>query len=137
VPRLRRRLIPILALALAITASVIGNSALPPVFAVQQQERAVRAYCAEWRATQGIHPLDAKQLNRRVVTRLETQYPTVFPECRPDDRVPCPGWIEAMITGLKHYGQRSMKSVCSSFEWRAKPTGRGSINLKRENLWPN
>jgi hypothetical protein len=103
-------------LTLALTASVIGNGALPPVFAVQQQDRAVRAYCAEWRATYGLHPLDAKQLNQRVVTRLEMQYPTVFPECRPVDRVPCPGWIEAMIAGLKHYGQRSMKSVCSSFE---------------------
>ena len=124
-------------LVLAMTASVIGNSALPPVFAVQQQERAVRAYCAEWRATRGIHPLDAKQLNRRVVTRLEMQYPTVFPECRPDDRVPCPDWIEAMIAGLKHYGQRSLNSVCSSFESRAKPTDRGSINLEAKKFWPN
>jgi hypothetical protein len=117
------------------TASAIGNSALPPVFAVQQQERAVRAYCAEWRATHDIHPLDAKQLNRRVVARLEMQYPTVFPECRPDDPVPCPGWIEAMIAGLKHYGQRSLKSVCASFESRAKPTGRGSINLETKKFF--
>ncbi len=89
-------------LVLALTASVIGNGALPPISAVQQQDRAVRAYCAEWRATHGVHLLDAKQLNRRVVTRLEMQYPTVFPECRPVDRVPCPDWIEAMIAGLKH-----------------------------------
>jgi hypothetical protein len=115
-------------LALALTASVIGNGALPSVFAVQQQDRAVRTYCAQWRATHGIHPLDAKQLNQRVVTRLEMQYPTVFPECHPVDRVPCPGWIEAIIAGLKRYGQRSMKSVCSSFESRAKPTDRGSID---------
>ncbi len=113
---MRRRLIPIIALALALTASAIGNGALPRVFAVQQQDRAVRAYCAEWRETHGIHPLDAKQLNQRVVTRLEMQYPTVFPECRPVDRVPCPGWIKATIAGLRHYGERSMKSVCSSFE---------------------
>jgi hypothetical protein len=126
-----------MALALAMTANAVGNSALPPVFAVQQQERAVRAYCAEWRATHGIHPLDAEQLNRRVVARLEMQYPTTFPECHPDDRVPCPGWIEAMITGLKHYGQRSLTSVCSSFESRAKPTGRGSINLETKKFWSN
>ena len=117
-----------MALALALMASTIGNGALPPIFAVQQQDRAVRAYCAEWRTIHGIHPLDAKQLNQRVVTRLEMQYPTVFPECRPVDRVPCPGWIEAIIAGLKHYGQRSVKSVCSSFESRAKPTERGSID---------
>jgi hypothetical protein len=103
-------------LALALTASAIANSALPRVFAVQQQDRAVRAYCAEWREPHGIHPLDAKQLNQRVVTRLEMQYPTVFPECRTSDRVPCPGWIKATIAGLRHYGERSMKSVCSSFE---------------------
>jgi len=118
-----------MALALALIASTIGNGALPPVFAVQQQDRAVRAYCTEWRTIHGIHPLDARQLNQRVVTRLEMQYPTVFPECRSVDRVPCPSWIEAMITGLKHYGQRSMKSVCSSFESKAKPTDRGSIDF--------
>ena len=105
-----------MALALALTASAIANSALPRVFAVQQQDRAVRAYCAKWRETHGIHPLDAKQLNQRVVTRLEMQYPTVFPECRPSDRVPCPRWIKATIAGLRHYGERSVKSVCSSFE---------------------
>ena len=119
---------PIMALALALTASVIGHDALPPAFAVQQQDRAVRAYCAEWRAIHRIHPLDARQLNQRVVTRLEMQYPTVFPECRPVDRVPCPGWIDAMITGLQRYGHRSMKSVCSSFKSRVNPTGRGSID---------
>jgi len=105
-----------MALALALTASAIANGALPRVVAVQQQDRAVRAYCAEWRETHGIHPLDAKQLNQRVVARLEMQYPTVFPECHPTDRVPCPGWIKATIAGLRHYGERSMKSVCSSFE---------------------
>jgi len=105
-----------MALALALTASAIANGALPRVVAVQQQDRAVRAYCAEWRETHGIHPLGAKQLNQRVVARLEMQYPTVFPECRPSDRVPCPGWIKATIAGLRHYGERSMKSVCSSFE---------------------
>jgi hypothetical protein len=105
-----------MALALDLTASAIANGALPPVLAVQQQDRAVRAYCAVWRETHGIHPLDAEQLNQRVVTRLEMQYPTVFPECRPGDRVPCPGWIKAMVAGLRHYGERSIKSVCSSFE---------------------
>src|SRR5579872_3579892 len=115
-------------LVLVLTTSMIANGALPPVFAVQQQDRAVRAYCAEWRAIHGIHPLDARQLNQRVVTRLEIQYPTVFPECRPVDRVPCPGWIDAMIAGLQRYGQRSMKSVCSSFESRPKPTDRGLID---------
>jgi hypothetical protein len=76
----------------------------------------VRAYCADWRETHGIHPLDAEQLNQRVVTRLEMQYPTVFPECHPSYRVPCPGWNKAMVAGLRHYGQRSIKSVCSGFE---------------------
>src|SRR5713101_4518647 len=105
-----------MALALALTASAIANGALPRVVAVQQQDRAVRAYCAERRATHGIHPLNAKQLNQRVVTRGEMQYPTGFPECRPSDRVSCSGWIKATIDGLRHYGERSMKSVCSSFE---------------------
>src|SRR6266851_6413849 len=56
------------------------------------------------------------QLNQRVVTRLEMQYPTVFPECRLNDGVPYPGWIKATIAGLRHYGVRSMKSFCSNFE---------------------
>jgi hypothetical protein len=30
----------------------------------------VRAYCADWRETHGIHPLDAEQLNQRVVLLL-------------------------------------------------------------------
>ena len=105
-----------MASVLAVTASTLATGALPPNFAVQQQERAVRAYCAEWRETQTIHPLDAEQLNQRVVTRLEMQYPTVFPECRMGDSVPCPGWIKAMVAGLRQYGERSIKSVCSSFE---------------------
>jgi hypothetical protein len=111
-----RRLIPIMAFVLAVTASTLANGALPPIFAVQQQERAVRAYCAEWHETQSIHPLDAEQLNQRVVTRLEMQYPTVFPNCRPGQRVPCRAWIKAMVTGLRQYGERSIKSVCSSFQ---------------------
>jgi hypothetical protein len=125
-----------MALALALTASTIANGALPRVFAVQQQDRAVRAYCAEWRETHGIRPLDANQLNRRVVTRLETQYPTVFPECRPSDRVPCPGWIKATIDGLRHYGERSVKSICSSFEGRGRsqPTADQLLLSPREKM---
>ena len=104
-----------MALVLAFTASAIANGALPPVFALQQEDRAVRAYCAEWRATHGIYPLDAEQLNQKVVTRLEMQYPAVFPECRPNDRVPCRGWIKAIVAGLRQFGERSIKSVCTSF----------------------
>jgi hypothetical protein len=111
-----RRLIPILALILAVTASSPANGALPPIFAVQQQERAVRAYCAEWRDTQSIHPLDAEQLNQRVVTRLEMQYPTIFPNCRLGQRVPCRDWIKALVTGLRQYGDRSLKLVCAIFQ---------------------
>jgi hypothetical protein len=110
------RLVPIIAFVFAVTGSMLADGALPPISAVQQQERAVRAYCAEWRETQNIHPLDAEQLNQRVVTRLEMRYPTVFPNCRPGQRVPCRGWIKAVVTGLRQYGERSIKSVCSSFQ---------------------
>ena len=110
------RLITITAFVLAVTGSKLANGALPPISAVQQQERAVRAYCAVWSETQNIHPLDAEQLNQLVVTRLEMRYPTVFPNCRPGQRVPCRGWIKAMVTGLREYGERSIKSVCSSFQ---------------------
>jgi hypothetical protein len=44
-----------------------------------------------------------------------------------DKRVFIP--LQIMVAGLKHHGQRSMKSVCSSFESKAKPIDRrGSID---------
>jgi hypothetical protein len=130
-----RSLVPITAFVLAVTASPLAKGALPPIFIVQQQERAVRAYCAEWRKTQNIYTLDAEQLNQRVVTRLELQYPTVFPNCRPGQRVPCRAWIEAMVTGLRQYGERSIKSVCSSFqdEGAASQPGEPAALTRRQN----
>jgi hypothetical protein len=100
---------------LAVMASTL-ESAVPPTFVVQQQDRAVHAYCAEWRETRGKQPLDAEQMNERVVTRLERRYPAVFPECRGDHQGYCLSWITALVEGLRRYGQRSLSAVCSNFQ---------------------
>jgi hypothetical protein len=81
-----------------------------------QQDRAVRAYCAEWRKTQGKQPLSADQMNKRVVTRLERRYPEAFPECRADHQGQCLSWINALVEGLRRYGHRSLNEVCSNLQ---------------------
>ena len=102
--------------ALVVMASTLASGALPPPFVAQQQDRAVRAYCVEWRKTQGKQPLSADQMNKRVVTRLERQYPAVFPECRTDDQGRCMSWINALVEGLRRYGERSLNDVCSNLQ---------------------
>jgi hypothetical protein len=67
--------------ALVVMASTLASGALPPTLVVRQQDRAVRAYCVECVKPRQ-RPLSADQMNKRVVTRLERQYPAVFPECR-------------------------------------------------------
>ncbi len=99
--------------ALVVMGSKLASGTLPPAVVAQQQDRAVRAYCVEWRKTQGKQPLSADQMNKRVVTRLERQYPMVFPECRADKQGRCMSWITALVEGLRRYGQRSLKEVCS------------------------
>ncbi len=111
-----QRLILILALSFAaiVMASRFAGGAVPSTFVAQQQDRAVRAYCAEWRKTQG--KLNADQMNKRVLFRLEKLYPAVFPECRPNYRGDCLSWLNALVRGLRRYGQRSLESVCSNLE---------------------
>ena len=75
--------------ALVGMAGTLASGALPPTFVTQQQDRAVSAYCVEWRKTQGKQPLSADQMNKRVVTRLERQYHAVFPVCRLDEHGVC------------------------------------------------
>jgi hypothetical protein len=87
--------------------------AVPPALIRQQQDRAVGAYCAEWRETGG--KLDADQMNKRVISDLEKRYPAAFPECRPKDRGTCAGWLSALVEGLRRYGGRSLRSLCASF----------------------
>ena len=102
--------------ALVVMASTLASGALLPPFVAQQQDRAVRAYCVEWRKTQGKQPLSADQMNKRVVTRLERQYPEVFPECRANDQGLCMSWINALVGGLRRYGHRSLNEVCSNLQ---------------------
>jgi hypothetical protein len=90
-----------------------ARSTVPPGFVVQQQDRAVGVYCAEWRNAQG--KLEPDQINRRVIIRLERKYPEVFAECRPKDQEHCFGWLNALVQGLRRYGQRSLRSVCANF----------------------
>lgn len=108
---------PILALAAALAlitaAGALARGAVPPPFVTWRQDCAVRAYCAEWRKTHG--KLNADEMNRRVITRLQKQYPMVFPDCRPKNLQTCLGWVNALVQGLRRYGPRSLKSVCSSF----------------------
>ena len=102
--------------ALAAMASTLASGALPPTFVTQQQDRAVRAYCVEWRKTQGKQPPSADQMNKRVVTRLERWYPDAFPECRADHQGRCLSWINALVKGLRRYGPRSLNEVCSNLQ---------------------
>jgi hypothetical protein len=83
--------------ALVVISSTLASAALPSTFVAQQQDRAVRAYCVEWRKTQGKQPLSADQMNKRVVTRLGRRYPGVFPECRADHQGQCLSWINALV----------------------------------------
>jgi len=108
-------------------ASTLASGALPPTFVAQQQDRAVRAYCVEWRRTQGKQPLSDDEMNKRVVRRLERRYPTVFPECRADHQGQCLSWINALVEGLRRYGHRSVNAVCSN------PQGEG--DEIRARLW--
>jgi hypothetical protein len=108
--------------ALVVMASTLASVALPPPFVAQQQDRAVRAYCAEWRKTQGKQPLSADEMNKRVVTRLERRYPEVFPECRADHQGRCMSWINALVEGLRRYGQRSLNEVCSNLQGDGTPS---------------
>lgn len=101
-----------LCLVLIVMVDSLACGAVPPDFVVQQQNRAVYAYCAEWRKAHGT--LTAGEMNRRVIMRLEERYPTVFPDCRPSDRQQCRSWLNALVEGLRRYGQRSVKSVCST-----------------------
>lgn len=111
-----QRLILILALSFAeiVMTSQFACGAVPRAFDAQQQDRAVHAYCAEWRKTQG--KLNADQMNKRVLFRLEKLYPAVFPECRPNYRADCVSWLNALVQGLRRYGQRNLKSVCSNLQ---------------------
>src|SRR5260370_26269037 len=79
----------------------MASGTVPPSFVVQQQDRAVQAYCAVWRETRSKQPLDAEQINKRVVARLERRYPGVFPDCRPDHQGHCLSWINALVEGLR------------------------------------
>jgi hypothetical protein len=102
-----------LTLSFSLTLVMAGGlilTSVPPAFVVQQQKRAVSAYCAEWRKARG--KLDADEMNRRILIRLERQYPTAFPDCRPSDGQKCRSWISALVEGLRRYGGRSLESVC-------------------------
>jgi hypothetical protein len=103
-----------LAFGLTLIASTLASGALPPPFVAQQQDRAVRAYCLEWHKAQGKQPLSADRMNKLVVRRLERRYPEVFPECRTDYQGDCLSWINALVEGLRRYGQRTLNDVCSN-----------------------
>jgi hypothetical protein len=107
------RLILSVGCALLLTAGGLTRTTAPPAFVVQQQDRAVSAYCAEWRKAHG--KLDPDEMNRRVLIRLERRYPTAFPDCHPRDGQNCRSWINVLVEGLRRYGQRSLESVCSNF----------------------
>src|SRR5215469_16838149 len=109
--------------------------AVPPVFVVEQQDRAVRAYCAEWRKTH--NTLSADQMNKRVTLRLKERFPAVFPDCRSDGRENCVSWLSALVEGLRRYGSRSLGSVCSDFRDQVDPPFLKVFLRKREKELPN
>ena len=101
-------------LTLVMMVGGLTLTSVPPASVVQQQERAINAYCTEWRKVHG--KLDGDEMNRRVLIRLERQYPTAFPDCRPSDGQNCRSWTSALVEGLRRYGRRSLDSVCREFQ---------------------
>ena len=75
--RARHRFVVVTAsFVLAVLTNGSAGGTVPPSFVVQQQDRAVAVYCAEWRNTHG--KLEADQMNRRVIIGLERKYPEVI-----------------------------------------------------------
>jgi hypothetical protein len=94
-------------------AATCARGSIPPSFLAQQQEIAVRVYCAHWRKTRRQQALEGEDV-KRVVTDLEMLYATAFSACRSGNGQPCLDWLHALVQGLRHYGYSSLRAVCAN-----------------------
>jgi hypothetical protein len=86
-------------LILILISATCAPGSIPPAFLAQQQDLAVRVYCAHWRRTRREQALEGDDVER-VITDLEMLYPTAFSACRPDGERPCLSWLDALVQGL-------------------------------------
>jgi hypothetical protein len=98
---------------LTLMSQTCARSSIPPAFIFQQQDLAVRVYCAHWRKTRRKQALEGEDV-KRVLTDLEMLYPTAFSDCRSEGGQLCLGWLEALVRGLRRYDHLSLTVVCAN-----------------------
>jgi hypothetical protein len=103
----------VFSVVLALMRGISARASIPPSLLAQQQEIAVRVYCAHWRQTRREQALEGEDVIR-VVRDLEMLYPTAFPACRSGNGQPCLDWLHALVQGLRHYGHTSLRVVCAN-----------------------
>lgn len=137
-------------LILILISATCAPSSIPPAFLAQQQDLAVRVYCAHWRRTRREQALEGDDVER-VITDLQMLYPTAFSACRPDGERPCLSWLDALVQGLRRYGHLSLPKLCAtpgpedvlpasgfnltrmSFRWRLRPPISGRRQVPHES----
>jgi hypothetical protein len=98
--------------ALLLIAGAGASGSIPPPFVAQQQERAMRVYCAHWRNSGHKEALEGDEV-KRVVIELQLRYPDVFPSCREANERFCQSWLKVLVESLRHYGRRRLAEICS------------------------
>jgi hypothetical protein len=101
------------AVVLILMRGISVRGSIPPSYLAQQQEIAIRVYCAHWRKTRREQALEGEDVIR-VVKDLEMLYPTAFPACQSGDGQPCLEWFNALVQGLRYYGHTSLRAVCAN-----------------------
>jgi len=111
--RWRSSLVAGFAFIAVLASATLAVASIPPELLAQQQERAVRVYCAHWRRTHRNQALEGNQI-KQVITDLQVQYPAVFSECRSERERICRSWLDALVQGLRRYGKTSLRAVCGN-----------------------
>jgi flagellar motor component MotA len=60
--------------------------------------------------------------------------PEVFPECRADHQGQWLSWINALVEGLRRYGQHSLHGVCSNLQAEGDAFVRDGIRVLVQKL---
>lgn len=100
-------------LMLILIIATRAPGSIPPAFVAQQQDLAVRVYCAHWRRTNRKRALEGDEVER-VISDLEMLYPTAFSACRSDGERPCLRWLDALVQGLRRYDHLGLPEVCAN-----------------------
>lgn len=103
----------IVGVILIVISATCAPGSIPPAFVAQQQDLAVRVYCAHWRTSNRKRALEGDDVER-VITDLEMLYPTAFSGCRREGERPCLRWLDALVQGLRRYGHLSLPKLCAN-----------------------